>query len=481
MNSRTFKSFNRRKFNNTKNTIGKFGFINGIEIIIKLSPIFSLLALVFGGVVTFTYLESIEQTAIFPDILTSPYALLALMAVFLILSFGIICSLITPYLLSEYMTKDIHFTGKNIKNPPSTTHYINVIISSVIFIFIWFLNITESIGGYLVSLLGFILFLFYIHNKLKKNIDPLLLSWMDLFLHFSIFFAISFAISAFIDTQEFSKNMPYHLKYLPTVLMFVVLCRGIYVSSGIKLSYFFDKLDNFFIITFIPLSFLFSTLWLIMMALQIADSGYQNNNVAGQIVLLLLCVIWLIIYSWNGYIAFDLYEKNQKIQMTYLIFPMILFFGLIYTCVYLDKSRQLQRFILKPLHFIEYPSDSNWYTIDTRFFAPNNLSEAEIKKNSDELKKFFKLPEKTQCTYLPEILEDNEDNQKKPNKAECLQLEKQFQNENKYNRFYGYVAWNLGEMKVFCPYGYEKTQENKDKSKKIKCLALKSEYIIPYY
>lgn len=447
------------------------------NIVVNVCTISSIISIIFGIVVTYTYLNSIEQTAIFPDILTSPSALLALIVVFLILSFSIICSLITPYLFSEYMTKDIHFTGKNIKNPPNTTHHINIIISSVIFILICFLNITEYVGCYLVSLLGLILFLLYIRSKLKKNSDSLLL--MDLFLFFVIIW-VFFAIGAFIYTQEFPKNMPYYLKYLPTFLMFVVLCRGIYVSSGIKLSYFFDKLDNFFIIILIPLSFLFSTSWLIMMALQIADSGYQNNNVAGQIVLL-LCVIWLIIYSWNGYIAFDVYEKNQKIQMTYLIVPMILFFGLIYACVYLDKSRQLQRFILKPLHFIEYPSDSNWYTIDTRFFAPNNLSEAEIKKNSDELKKFFKLPEKTQCTYLPEILEDNEDNQKKPNKAECLQLEKQFQNENKYNRFYGYVAWNLGEMKVFCPYGFEQSKTNADKPKQIKCLALKSEYIIPYY
>lgn len=452
------------------------------NITVNVFTISSIISMIFGGLVTVTYLESIKQTAIFPDILTSPSALLALIAVFLILSSSIMWSLITPYLFSKYMTNDIPFTGMNIKNQSGTTHYVNIIISSAIFIFIWLANIVESIISYGTSWLVLMCFLFYIRSKLKikLKINSYLQLLMDLLLYLFLFFVIFWF---FVSGSDFiyTLNLPTFLQYLPTYLMFFVLFRGIYISSRIMLSHSIDKLDCFLMLLSLPLSFLFSTLWLIMMTFQIANRGYQNTDVwwifGG------LCVIWFFIYLLNGYIAFDMHEKNQKInnKIIYFIFPMILFFLLVYIFIYLDKSRQLQRFILKPLHFIEYPSDSNWYTIDTRFFAPNNLSEAEIKKNSDELKKFFKLPEKTQCTYLPEILEDNEDNQKKPNKAECLQLEKQFQNENKYNRFYGYVAWNLGEMKVFCPYGYEKTQENKDKSKKIKCLALKSEYIIPYY
>lgn len=87
-----------------------------------------------------------------------------------------------------------------------------------------------------------------------------------------------------------------------------------------------------------------------------------------------------------------------------------------------------------------------------------------------------------QCTLLESQCQFLSDKDKR--KAQCEQKENQFKNERKYNRFYGYVAWNLGDMKVFCPHGYEQAKLEAQKEKKsnpIQCLALKAEYIIPYY
>ncbi|WP_169818635.1 hypothetical protein, partial [Suttonella ornithocola] len=159
-------------------------------------------------------------------------------------------------------------------------------------------------------------------------------------------------------------------------------------------------------------------------------------------------------------------------------------------------NKKFPDIFLHNMRFIENKDDSNWYTIDTKHWAPNNISKQELKNYSDEMKEFlFGNKNISQCPPK----EDNAQNEKAG--ESCLILENRFKTEEKYNRFYGYMAWNLGDIKVFCPYGYEtqrtqlgnneeikQSQQNTDEAVNhietnvhYKCLQISAEHIKAYY
>ena len=75
------------------------------------------------------------------------------------------------------------------------------------------------------------------------------------------------------------------------------------------------------------------------------------------------------------------------------------------------------------VRFIEYPENSSWYLLHNNFQQNNDFQETNGINKSDlkKLKKYFTKPK--QCSKL----------------------------ELRENALYGYMAWNLGDTKVFCP------------------------------
>lgn len=446
--------------------------------VLTLSGFFSLF---FGTLITYGYLDNIQQTAIFPDILTSPSSLLVLIAVFIMFAVTILGSMVIPYFVVKFINnKKIPLLAR--LNPFSNaylySHYDNLVTLSIIgFIILIFpifdISSNKQIthGVVLISSIGLYC---YKKSRLKKErIKYKETFWTKIFSlnTVKVIFNLIIILVSIVVFFCFSNN--FVNMYFWSVLGYLCIntCWCIFLDN--HENNFSDKVNSFFLISLLPLFFLISTLSFSLISIHVVDNVYSNNKAFA--ILFFMIFLWLIIYAVNARIAFTVVNQKRDIGMLYLIIPSILLFLMIYFLCLFDRNNQLSRLILKPLHFIEYPSNANWYTIDTRFFAPNNLNNQEIERHSKDLLAYFYSKQfETQCKYISD----------EKTKKQCEQSESEFQTQQKYNRFYGYVAWNLGDMKVFCPHGYEQARLDAQAGKKsnpIQCLALKSEYIIPYY
>ncbi|MBE9578731.1 MULTISPECIES: hypothetical protein, partial [unclassified Moraxella] len=133
--------------------------------------------------------------------------------------------------------------------------------------------------------------------------------------------------------------------------------------------------------------------------------------------------------------------------------------------------------------FIEKPQDSSWYLIhngNTTSENINGLSKRDILAQKDIFNAY-------NCTGLK-----NEESKKK-----CQDDNKDIFN-NRDNALYGYMAWNLGSTKVFCPVSVDffkfatdeegrinqskdiaKTKTKIQQEKSAKCLVIDDKYLQP--
>lgn len=129
---------------------------------------------------------------------------------------------------------------------------------------------------------------------------------------------------------------------------------------------------------FIPINFMISNLSFVLLALDIARSEKYSEEYS-SIIFMLMIFLYLAIYVANAYFVCFLHRKGDEIEIKHFSILCVIFFSIACFLIHFDRGKQLPRYILYPLHFIEHPRDANWYTIDTRFWAPNNLSIEEIK------------------------------------------------------------------------------------------------------
>lgn len=87
------------------------------------------------------------------------------------------------------------------------------------------------------------------------------------------------------------------------------------------------------------------------------------------------------------------------------------------------------------VRFAESPKNSSWYLLHNNFQQNNGSQETNgIDKND-----LIKLKQNFKCSILSE-------KEKKDKNIECSSIPEQ-----RNNALYGYMAWNLGDTKVFCP------------------------------
>lgn len=113
--------------------------------------------------------------------------------------------------------------------------------------------------------------------------------------------------------------------------------------------------------------------------------------------------------------------------------------------------------ILSFFRFIETPKNSSWYLLHNNFQQNNGSQETNgIDKND-----LLKLKQNFKCS----ILSEEEKTRKGIEKCSSIP-------EQRNNALYGYMAWNLGDTKVFCPPTVDNTKADstkiKDEDSKIK-------------
>ena len=139
------------------------------------------------------------------------------------------------------------------------------------------------------------------------------------------------------------------------------------------------------------------------------------------------------------------YRSVIKVVMTAVILLCLVAFG---------SSNKIG--ILNFTYAIEIPRNSSWYLLHNNFQQNNGSQETNgIDKNDlIKLKQNFKFS----------ILSEKE---KKDKNIECSSIPEQ-----RNNALYGYMAWNLGDTKVFCPPTVDNTKADstkiKDEDSKIK-------------
>lgn len=234
--------------------------------------------------------------------------------------------------------------------------------------------------------------------------------------------------------------------YLLFVLFFIPNIRHILGSKSKKIQVFFVYIMVF--IFYIALLFVFA-----FINIDIKLIPYLKYN---DLFALLYFISILILCCMNLYFSL----KDTKIEWINqaLFFGVSIFFLImlsLFNIKHIENSLHLPR-------FIEKPQDSSWYLIhngNTTSENINGLSKRDILAQKD----IFNAKD---CTTLK-----NKDSKKK-----CQDDNKDIFN-NRDNALYGYMAWNLGNTKVFCPVSVDFFDGKNNTEKSAKCLVIDGKYL----
>ena len=195
----------------------------------------------------------------------------------------------------------------------------------------------------------------------------------------------------------------------------------------------------FFLIIFIYLIPAPSLLFFLPLLDGVDNEKWQYLLIFGYFSLLLV----------NNYIASDyLYSypesKNNAIAIVPFSIVILLLVGVAFT------AHNFPSYVFTPIRFTEKPDNSSWYLLHNNFQKNDGTQEV----NGIEKADLLRLKEKFQCP------KDQEEQKK------CSNLPYQ-----RNNALYGYMAWNLGNTKVFCPASVSNYRNAKcqDKNKDEKC------------
>ena len=172
----------------------------------------------------------------------------------------------------------------------------------------------------------------------------------------------------------------------------------------------------------------------------------QVKNIYPLVIIIIIAIV--LYYFYKNWIKDhnSIYKILIKGAMTCIIILCLLIF------VFSDKIA-----ILYFTHIIETPENSSWYLLHNNFQQNNGSQETNgIDKND-----LLKLKQNFKCS----ILSEEEKTRKGIKKCSSIP-------EQRNNALYGYMAWNLGDTKFFCPATTDNTKADytkiKDEDSKIK-------------
>lgn len=294
---------------------------------------------------------------------------------------------------------------------------------AITIVFLFYLTILFIIYGLPYSLA------FYLENN-QFNLTRTFLIGFSAFL----FIIPNFLIITASILSIYTDSSHYH-PFILTINILIILAYTLYVKIHYRFPDFFSN------------TFGLAILHNFSSHLYIAILSYWSKNNA---------FIWMVFISYIANIIFALlfisnYENRQRrrINKWILIIPpsILTILAMYFIFLFLPNSSYK---LLRPIHFIEYSDDSAWYLINNNFQKPDGSQEISGIKKQDlnKIKRHFYDPTNP----------------------------KQFQ--NRKNALYGYMAWNLGNIKVFCPRQVEFTDNSeKNKQPAKQCLLIDGKYL----
>ena len=234
--------------------------------------------------------------------------------------------------------------------------------------------------------------------------------------------------------------------FIPPIVIFpIVVC---------KLKVWGSKIVDFFLINLFQhvlflLILLFSSFF--------ATEGWFENKGLSLFFMFIVSVFYIANTLYLGKISF---EENKLGDSGFKFLAPFFFAAIMSFLLASIPGSNVSMNLLHRLGYIQKPNDAQWYAFDNRLIDWYKLQT----NTSEEIYSFRNWKEKFQPTEAKE-------------KAHNLSKNP--------NTLYGYMAWNVGSTKIFCPKSVElpKETEAKDKRHAIKfstqCLTIKGDYLQP--
>lgn len=473
--------------------------IKYLELITKFVAVMIVVATIVGALNIYSYLKDINHLFLFPDVVGISYASVSALVSYFIFVFLISIGFLSPFLLILPLSKLLNLSNQSIKNRENKSvvkksllnprkRLLNVLKCEIL------LNSLKKI--ILTFLVSFIVLLLTI-------IIPL---WPIILILFFIYFLIEelfFGKKRYLSYDILSKFV-HNISFLHTLFIaFILFFGGDYIKNLLYLDMLFFIFFSFlYIILFfknknqaiLSENFFFIIL---LLAIQIISPllhylfvvyptlGIVEKN-AIFIFSYILSIFIFGLSCFLSHISFSDFCQNKQINYTKkydVVFTFAALTAIIIYAGYLSSFSNYNTSLHKP-NFIEKPQNSSWYLIhngNTTSQTINGFAKDDIKKQ----KQIFNAKD---CGAL-----------NGESKEKCQNDNKEIFNQ-RHNALYGYMAWNLGNTKVFCPVSVdffiadveneslnqakgtnekkkEKSQILDEKSKK--CLVIDGKYLQP--
>ncbi len=274
---------------------------------------------------------------------------------------------------------------------------------------------------------------------------------------FGTILTVAILFGAFLITKDLQINETITFNTILTVVILLIVAMlficCITTRKLDKKIFSYEGVNLFLMSLTQHLAFLFICLFSYFF---IAGGWFENTD---------WFLIWVLVFYVANIFALGIisFENNKKgsNDLTKLILSVPLFFIALmsFTLASIPGSN-VSTNLLNRLGFIQQPDDAQWYVLDNRFIEWYKLQA----NTSEQTYSFHNWKEKFQPTEAKE-------------KARNLSKNP--------NTLYGYMAWNVGGTKIFCPKSVElpKETEAKDKRHAIKfstqCLTIKGDYLQP--
>ena len=416
-------------------------FINYLEIIGKFFAALAALGLILGSFLTHRYLDFIEQSSIFPDAMTSSSSLTTILFVFALILIVFIFPFVSPYFLL-HISSEYRKQGKKLKKlhlPLYTLASSFPILITLLILMEYFGN-KDNLPIHVFSLIILTLPCFfyllqgniYIFSKLLKYELP-----SDNYCDNK---KQNIILKSIKSIKIYFFQILYTIFYFTCLIFIIITTISLILILGSVADFKYTKesvisflstikstLFILFILLFISFTMLFYPFIFIILAYDWIPNGLTQY-------MYLYCLSFFIFLNIK-FVVDEINKSNSIKAKNKSIYTFPVFLSFLSFLLLLSYSNNSAIHMLYPVRFVEIPKNSSWYLLHNNFQQNNGFQEINgINKND-----LVKLKQKFKCPILSE-------NEKLKKGIDCSSKPEQ-----RNNALYGYMAWNLGDTKVFCP------------------------------
>ena len=204
------------------------------------------------------------------------------------------------------------------------------------------------------------------------------------------------------------------------------------------------------------LSLYFFSIYQLSSSIKTKSNRFESVALFSISLIVVFLFMWMLLNDYSlfgilfiytlfalGFLHYDILNPKENLS------PFQLFLVMILSILFLVILFSNHNAILHSFRFIETPENPSWYLLHNNFQKNNGFQEINgIDKND-----LLKLKQKFKCSTLPETWRTKKGITCSP--------------ETRNNALFGYMAWNLGDTKVFCPPTVDNTKGNEEEKEKL--------------